>query len=518
MTIDKPPPVAPGNDEALADIVASDESHLQKYGYKQELNRALGLFSSFGVQFTSISVGSVVFTTIVVGFGFFGPASFWPFVIGGALQVFGVGLAVAQLVSAFPLSGGVYQIVSRLAPKQQWLAWQGGWWLVVAHTVAVAALSVSMVPFIAGWFGFGDLSGVQITLCAIGIIILVTLVNIAGVKAAAVLNNIGVVAEAAIIIMVVVGLVFAKYDRAPASVLFDTAGTVGLGGHAAWIGFLFAMILPAYTISSFDATGNAAEETKNAARNAAWGTVLANTAAVIGGTIFFYLLVRAIPDVGAVMASPTPVKLILDSAVGSTLTTVFEAVAIVALMACIAMLQLTAVRVVWSQARDRQMPAAHWLHKLNGNRVPHERHLRGHPHLDRGLLLVLAAERAVGHDRTRVGARLRRGRRRRLRRGAPKEAARPSLQPQRGLAVRVRRRDHLVDRAVRHLGVVRLAAGRRRHAGGHCDRIRHLCTDSLRAPRQAEPRRHPRLTRSQSRMVSSSRRHHLALFRSHAIL
>jgi amino acid transporter len=168
--------------------------------------------------------------------------------------------------------------------------------------------------------------------------------------------------------MVIVALVFFKYDRAPASVLFDTAGTTT--DRPVWIGFLFAMILPAYAISSFDATGNAAEETKNAARNAAWGTVLANTAALIGGTIFFYLLIRAIPDVDAVMASATPVKLILDSAVGTTLTTVFEAVAIVALMACIAMLQLTAVRVVWSQARDRQLPAATWLHKLNGNRVP----------------------------------------------------------------------------------------------------------------------------------------------------
>jgi amino acid transporter len=320
------------------------------------------------VQFTSISVGSVLFTTIIVGFGFFGPASFWPFLIGGALQVFGVGLAVAQLVSAFPLSGGVYQIISRLAPKQQWLAWQGGWWLIIAHTVAVGALAVSMVPFIAGWFGLGELSNGEITLWAIGIIILVTLVNIAGVKAAALLNNVGVIAEAAIIIMVIIALVVVKHDTAPASVLFDTAGTTA--DRPAWIAFLFGMILPAYAISSFDATGNAAEETKNAARNAALGTVLANTAAVIGGAIFFYLLVRAIPNVDEVMASATPVKLILDSAVGTTLTTVFEAVAIVALMACIAMLQLTAVRVVWSQARDRQMPAARWLHKLNGNRVP----------------------------------------------------------------------------------------------------------------------------------------------------
>jgi amino acid transporter len=377
MALDQNPPVStpatlsstPNGDPVDA-VIHADAAYLQKFGYKQELNRALGLFSSFGVQFTAISVGSVLFTTIIVGFQFFGPASFWPFVIGGALQVFGVGLAVAQLVSAFPLSGGVYQIINRLAPKLPWLAWQSGWWLIVAHVVAVTALAVSMVPFIAGWFGITGLSTGMTTLWAIAIIVAVTLVNIAGVKAAALLNNIGVFAEAAIILMVIVALVIFKYPHAPASVLFDTAGTVGGGANPAWVGFLFAMILPAYAISSFDATGNAAEETKNAARNAALGTVLANTAAVIGGTIFFYLLVRAIPNVNDVMASDTPVKLILESSVGSTLTTIFEAVAIVALLACIAMLQLTAVRVVWAQARDRQMPAAKWLHKLNSHKIP----------------------------------------------------------------------------------------------------------------------------------------------------
>jgi amino acid transporter len=369
--VSKPAPLSPAPDGDPVDaVIRADAEYLQKFGYKQELNRALGLFSSFGVQFTSISVGSVLFTTIIVGFQFFGPASFWPFVVGGALQVFGVGLAVAQLVSAYPLSGGVYQILSRLAPKMPWLAWQSGWWLIVAHVVAVSAVTVSMVPFIAGWFGITALSTGQTTLWAIGLVLVVTAVNIAGVKAAALLNNVGVVAEAAIIVLVIVALVIFKYPHAPASVLFDTAGTVGHGSHPAWIGFLFATILPAYTISSFDATGNAAEETKNAARTAALGTVLANTAAMIGGTIFFYLLVRAIPDVSAVMASDTPVKLILESSVGTTLTTVFEAVVIVALLACVAMLQLTAVRVVWSQARDRQMPAAKWLHKLNGNKIP----------------------------------------------------------------------------------------------------------------------------------------------------
>ena len=81
---------------------------LQKYGYKQELNRALGLFSSFGVQFSSIAIASAMFTTMIVGFGFFGPASFWAYVIGGACQVFLVGMAVGELVSAYPTSGGIY--------------------------------------------------------------------------------------------------------------------------------------------------------------------------------------------------------------------------------------------------------------------------------------------------------------------------------------------------------------------------------------------------------------------------
>ena len=61
----------------------SDVAYLEKLGYKQELNRSLGLFSAFGVQFTSIAIASGLFTTLIVGLGFFGPASFWSFVVGG---------------------------------------------------------------------------------------------------------------------------------------------------------------------------------------------------------------------------------------------------------------------------------------------------------------------------------------------------------------------------------------------------------------------------------------------------
>jgi len=346
--------------------VDEDVELLAKMGYKQELNRALGLFSSFGVQFTSIAIASATYTTLIVGFGFFGPASFWSYLIGGILQVFFVGLAVSELVSAFPLSGGVYQIISRIT-KFRWLAWQSGWWLVIAHTVATAAVGVSLVPFVADWFNLGALSGFQTSLFAFALVVLVTLVNLAGVRAAAALNNVGVIAEVLGSVLIIGALLFVGHHHQPLSVLSDSAGTTADG----WLKpFLFAMILPAYLISSFDATGNAAEETKDAARTAPLGTFLANTAAFVVGVVLIFLTIISIPNVKEAMSSATPMKYILDSAVGSTVTSIFEVIAIVALLATMAMLQLTGVRVMWSQARDGQLPCAGWLRKVSSQRIP----------------------------------------------------------------------------------------------------------------------------------------------------
>lgn len=349
-----------------ASVHEEDAKLLAKLGYKQELNRALGLFSSFGVQFTSIAVASAFYTTAIVGFGFFGPAMIWPFIIGGALQVFFVGLAVSKLVSAYPLCGGVYQITGRIS-RSPLLAWQSGWWLVIAHTVATAAVGVSLVPFIAGWFGLGTLTSMQTSLFALGLLIVVTTINLLGVKLAAMTNNVGVVAEVGVSVLIIAALLFANYDTQPAQIFTDTAGTTADG----WLKpFLFAMILPAYLISSFDATGNASEETKDAAWTAPFGTFIANTLAFIVGLVLVVLTVRAIPNVDELMASATPVTYVFDSAVGATVSNIFEVIAIVALVATMVMVQLTGVRVLWSQARDGQMPAAGWVRKISAQRIP----------------------------------------------------------------------------------------------------------------------------------------------------
>jgi amino acid transporter len=184
----------------------------------------------------------------------------------------------------------------------------------------------------------------------------------------AITNNIGVVAELICVVVLVGALLLVKHPTQPLSILTETAGTV-TGGN--WLTpALLATILPAYLISSFDATGNASEETHKASWTAPAASVFANTAAYIMGAIIIFLVVLAIQDVPSVMASATPVKDILDNAVGSTITSIFEALAIVALTATLAMLQLTGIRVLWAQARDGQVPAARWLRKVSRQRIP----------------------------------------------------------------------------------------------------------------------------------------------------
>jgi amino acid transporter len=278
-----------------------------------------------------------------------------------------VGLAVAELVSAYPLAGGVYQITGRITGKP-WLAWQTGWWLLIAHTVAVTTVAVSIAPFIAGWFGITISTPGQTLPWALGLIVLGTVINIAGVKVAAVLNNLGVIAEIVCVVGIIGALLFFKHPTQPLGFLSDSGGTA-TNGH--WfLPFLFAMILPAYAISSFDATGNASEETKDAAKKAPLASVLANISSYVVGIVMLGLLMLAIQDVPAIMHSALPVKDILDTAVGSGFANTIEAIAILALFAALVMLQLTGIRVLWSQARDGQIPAASWMRKVSAQRIP----------------------------------------------------------------------------------------------------------------------------------------------------
>lgn len=343
---------------------STDDVFLTRLGYRPELRRVLGLFSSFAVQFSLIAVTGSIFLLYGYGLSNGGPAFIWPFIIGGVFQVI-VGLSMAELVSALPLAGGAYQIVRRLGRPA--LGWQMGWWLVIAHLAAMAANAVALAPYFASAMGISHLTTADTLLFSVGLIGFVTILNVVGVKLSAFANNIGVICELVGISSVVIILLVKGVIHSPS---FLTS-TGGVAPHGYFVPFLFVLLMPAFIISSFDSTGNMAEEVKDAGRKAPRGVVTANVTALLYASVAMIILTLSINDLSGVTGSSIPLMAVLHQRLGHLFPQIFEVIAITSLVVTTQILQLTAARILWSQARERQLPAASWFHKLTTRgRVP----------------------------------------------------------------------------------------------------------------------------------------------------
>src|SRR6184192_2632319 len=103
---------------------AADAHDLAGFGYKQELRRTLGVFSSFAVAFSYISPSTGIFTLYFLGLVAIGGWLFWTWPIV-ALGQFIVALNFAELSSHYPIAGSVFQWTKYLANRTY--AWFTGW-------------------------------------------------------------------------------------------------------------------------------------------------------------------------------------------------------------------------------------------------------------------------------------------------------------------------------------------------------------------------------------------------------
>jgi amino acid transporter len=117
-----------------------DSGELAGFGYKQELDRSLGKFSSFAAGFSYISILTGVIQLFAFGFLFAGPAVWWTWliVLGGQMMV---ALCFAEMAGQYPLAGSVYNWSKRVAGD--FSAWMTGWIYVVGSIVTVAAVAVA---------------------------------------------------------------------------------------------------------------------------------------------------------------------------------------------------------------------------------------------------------------------------------------------------------------------------------------------------------------------------------------
>jgi amino acid transporter len=338
----------------------ADVRDLEKFGYKQELRRALGFYSGWAVAFSYISPSTGIFTLFILGIFLAGPFFYWswPIVVVGQLII---AFNFAEVSSHFPVAGSVYQWTKYLAGRNY--SWFTGWIYLFAGILTVAAV-VATVPLVL--IPLLNNMGMSIgtdpdTLRNVAALVLLstTLLSIFGVRLVAIVNNTGVVFE--ILGMVVFALVLVLfYHHQSVSVFTDTSY---LGSSNPTGIFFAAMFMSLFVIYGFDTASTLAEETKNPRQAAPRAVIWAVIGAAVIGAIFLFAVIIAIPgDMSKFVADtaagkyPFPLVTIIESNFPGWAANLYLFVVFAAIYVCCLAIQTSTIRLAFGMARDGKLP------------------------------------------------------------------------------------------------------------------------------------------------------------------
>src|SRR5271167_4091361 len=135
---------------SAATIAAEDAAQLQALGYTSKFDRSMSQLENFSLGFTYLSPVVGVYSLFAFALAAGGPPMFWWYLLVGFGQMF-VCLVFGEVVSQFPISGGLYPWARRLVGKR-W-AWMAGWVYGWALFATIAAVATGAGPFLAQLFG-----------------------------------------------------------------------------------------------------------------------------------------------------------------------------------------------------------------------------------------------------------------------------------------------------------------------------------------------------------------------------
>jgi amino acid transporter len=201
-------------------------------GYAPELKRGLNLWSTFAIGFATVSPVVGIYAVVSLGYITSGPSWVWVVPLVLILQLT-VASVYAELASQWPIAGGCYQWVRRLAGDS------AGWFTGFLY-LASGIASLSTVSYLGGaWLyrlitGHGPAPGAQV-LCGAAFLLLALVLNQLGVNPLKWFLNAGVIAEAVASIGVGLALLF-FFRNHPFSLLFEgpASGAASAGFWRRW--------------------------------------------------------------------------------------------------------------------------------------------------------------------------------------------------------------------------------------------------------------------------------------------
>lgn len=352
---------------------ATEEEILASFGYKQEMNKTMSTISNFSIAFGCCSILSGL--TPMWGDAMMSGGSIaiiWGWILVSVFT-FGVGLSLAEICSAYPVTGGLYIWVSRLAPPK-WvpiMCWLTGWCNWLGLTVAITSADLGLAQFLSSVIAIQNPEYDAGIYWQYGIFLAILFVhgviNSMHVKYNGFFNQTSLywhIFGTLLIIIVALALTLNKPSAKWVFTYFENDTGFSSNSYA----FLIGLLQSQYTLSGFDSAAHMSEETRDAARSAPKGILYAIGAAAVTGLVFMLSVNFCVQDfqrqIVETTMSPQMTQVFLDG-VGFKWTVVFTVIIMGAMFFSGSALTLGSSRMVYAFARDGAMPFSNWLSRIN---------------------------------------------------------------------------------------------------------------------------------------------------------
>src|SRR5438105_1088778 len=360
-------------DTEQQEILSKDEKTLRQLGYSQELARRMDGFSNFAISLSIICILAGGVTSFQVGFCSVGGASIglgWPLVCAFSTVV---ALTMGQVASAFPTAGGLYHWASILGGKG-W-GWLTAWFNLAGLIMMLAAINAGAYDFVAGAFNLPtDEASQKLKIAGLILIALSQgLFNHKGIRATTRLTDFSGYLIMVFTVLLTVAMLFyaphwdfgrlfhfSNYSGIPANdpVFPRTDNMV-------WL-FALGFLLPAYTITGFDASAHISEETIDAARNVPRGIVRSVLVSGVFGWVMLCAIVLAIPNMDEAAAKGSDVFYWIMKTVLPAPLSVFLLIGIaLAQYLCGLATVTSASRMMFAFARDGGLPLSRLVRRVS---------------------------------------------------------------------------------------------------------------------------------------------------------
>ena len=287
---------------------------------------------------TGLILGAGIYVLIGEATGFAGDSVWMAFAMGSVVALF-AGFSYAELSSMFPKAAAEYVFIKN-AFKNNFFAFLIGWLTAITSIITAATVALGFGGY------FAEFVNVPIIVSAIGLLVILSIVNFVGIRESAWTNTIFTIIEASgLILIVVIGFTFANPE--PVNYYESPSGFSGIA---------IAFVLIFFAFIGFEDMANIAEEVKKPKKTLPKAIILS---VVIAGIMYVLVSLAVVRVVNweELANSSAPIALVAERGLGAEAHILLSSIALFAITNTVLITLVAGSRIFYGMAKEKVFPA-----------------------------------------------------------------------------------------------------------------------------------------------------------------